>query len=376
VGLALPAGTDLVVLLHACWMAGAVAVPHDLRLTEAERPAADHVVDAVAPRPVDGTSLHREHDLAATAVLLQTSGTSGAPKPVALTFGNLLWSALGSAVALGTDPDERWLCALPLSHVGGLGIVVRAAIAGSTALVHPGGTPSGCCTPSSTRRHARLRRPHDARAASGRGPAPPAPPAVRADRRRARAARARAPRGARGRPGGPDLRAHGGLLAGDDRRARGPRARRRPAALLHRVRIAPDGEILVSGPTVAGPPGRELATGDLGALDGSGRLTVTGRKADTIVSGGENVAPTEVEAALAEHPAVAEAAVFGRPDPAWGEAVVARVVLRPGAHATEAELRRHAAARLAGFKVPKEIAFAPALPRTASGKVLRRALRS
>ena len=100
------------------------------------------------------------------------------------------------------------------------------------------------------------------------------------------------------------------MLAGDGRRARrrrdlGPRAAR--AAGHDR----PDGEILVDGPTVAG--GGTLRTGDLGRLDDRGRLIVTGRKADTIVTGGENVAPAEVEAVLLEHPAVAEAGVFGRP---------------------------------------------------------------
>ena len=136
------------------------------------------------------------------------------------------------------------------------------------------------------------------------------------------------------------------------------------------VAIAPDGEILVDGPTVAG--GGTLRTGDLGRLDDRGRLIVIGRKADTIVSGGENVAPAEVEAVLLEHPAVADAGVFARPHPEWGEAVTARVVLR--SHATEAELRDWAGERLARFKVPKTIEVADALPRTASGKLLRREL--
>ena len=105
-----------------------------------------------------------------------------------------------------------------------------------------------------------------------------------------------------------------------------------------------------------------------------GRLTITGRKADTIVSGGENVAPAEVEAALLAHPAVADAGVHGRPDPQWGEAVVATVVLHDGARAEAEELRAHVASQLARFKVPKEIAFAARLPRTASGKLLRREL--
>jgi O-succinylbenzoic acid--CoA ligase len=129
----------------------------------------------------------------------------------------------------------------------------------------------------------------------------------------------------------------------------------------------------VTGPTVAG--GGTLHTGDLGRLDERGRLIVTGRKADTIVTGGENVAPTEVEAVLLAHPAVADAGVFARPDATWGEAVAARVVLRPGHETTSPdELRAFCRARLAGFKVPKAFELADALPRTASGKLLRREL--
>jgi O-succinylbenzoic acid--CoA ligase len=136
-----------------------------------------------------------------------------------------------------------------------------------------------------------------------------------------------------------------------------------------------DGEICVRSPTVAPQVGEVLRTGDLGALDAEGRLKVTGRRSETIVSGGENVAPTEVEAVLESHPAVAEALVEGRADPQWGEAVAARVVLAPGAEAGEEELRAFAAARLARFKVPKEIAFVAALARTPSGKLLRRGTR-
>jgi o-succinylbenzoate---CoA ligase len=137
-----------------------------------------------------------------------------------------------------------------------------------------------------------------------------------------------------------------------------------------RVAIARDGEILVEGPTVAG--GGVLRTGDVGRFDDDGRLVVTGRKADTIVTGGENVAPAEVESALLEHPAVAEAGVFGRADAHWGEAVTAHVVLRADASADE--LRGWCAARLAGFKVPNASVAVDALPRTASGKLRRREL--
>ena len=134
---------------------------------------------------------------------------------------------------------------------------------------------------------------------------------------------------------------------------------------------------MVRGPTVA--PGSSdgdgwLHTGDLGRVEG-GVLRVTGRSSETIITGGENVAPEEVEQALVAHPGVAEAAVFARADARWGEAVTAVVVAREGAALDSAELRAHCATRLAPYKVPKEVwLVAGPLPRTSSGKLLRRAL--
>jgi O-succinylbenzoic acid--CoA ligase len=142
--------------------------------------------------------------------------------------------------------------------------------------------------------------------------------------------------------------------------------------------IAEDGEIVLSGPTVArcalSADGR-LHTGDLGSIDSDGFLHVSGRKADTIVSGGENIAPSEVEAVLETYPGVLEAAVVGREDQHWGEAVTAIVVVARGADVGEDVLREHCSSRLAPFKVPKrlELVSAP-LPRTRSGKLLRREL--
>jgi o-succinylbenzoate---CoA ligase len=135
--------------------------------------------------------------------------------------------------------------------------------------------------------------------------------------------------------------------------------------------------VLVRGPIVSAGAVSEdgwLHTGDLGRFDARGRLEIIGRKSDTIVSGGENVAPAEVEAVLLEHPAVGDAAVHARADPEWGEAVVATVVLHDGVSASFEELRAHCAARLAAFKVPKLVEFAEGLPRTPSGKLLRRQL--
>ncbi|MGH2917620.1 MAG: AMP-binding enzyme, partial [Solirubrobacteraceae bacterium] len=150
-----------------------------------------------------------------------------------------------------------------------------------------------------------------------------------------------------------------------------------PALFCTRVAIGRGREILVAGPTVApGAAGADgwLHTGDEGALDDAGNLTVAGRAGDTIVTGGENVAPAEIEAVLESHPAVAEAAVHGAADPEWGERVVATVVIHPSATATGEELAGYCRVRLAGYKVPKAFSFVAELPRTPSGKLLRRFL--
>ena len=118
-----------------------------------------------------------------------------------------------------------------------------------------------------------------------------------------------------------------------------------------------------------------LHTGDVGRLDEHGRLAVTGRRAETIVSGGENVAPAEVEAVLEAHPGVLEAAVIGRADERWGERVSALVVARDGWRVDEDQLLEHCRRSLAPYKVPREIMRSERpLPRTASGKLLRREL--
>jgi len=118
-----------------------------------------------------------------------------------------------------------------------------------------------------------------------------------------------------------------------------------------------------------------LKTGDAGFMDEDGYLYIHDRVKDMIVSGGENVYPTEVENALSSHPAVAEVAVIGVPDEKWGEAVKALVVLKPGASSDPADLIAHARERIAGYKLPKTVDFVAALPRNASGKILRRTLR-
>ena len=118
-----------------------------------------------------------------------------------------------------------------------------------------------------------------------------------------------------------------------------------------------------------------LRTRDVARFDDRGFLYLVDRTSDMIVSGAYNVYPREVEDALHEHPAVAECAVVGAPDDRWVEAVVAFVVRRPGARATEDELTGHVRERLAGYKVPKRVEFVSSIPKSAVGKILRRELR-
>jgi O-succinylbenzoic acid--CoA ligase len=436
VAIALPPGLAFVHTLHACLLHGAVAVPIDLRLsaTERERLLADAhaLVDeplsslasssvahgactgdkrvpggvrvasdaplaaGAAPHDLSADDATDTHELDAVAVVIHTSGTTSAPKPIELTYGNFLWSALGSGVALGVDSRERWLCALPLSHVGGLSILLRSAIYCTTAVVHERFDTervlraltdeqitlvSLVSTTLARLLDAGLREPSHLRCAlTGGGPVPAALV------RRAHAAgvtvaetyglteccsqAATAPL-ALGEPAG------GAALAG----LPGARAHEVGAGVplfCTRTEIAADGEIVLSGPTVArsarAADGR-LYTGDLGRIDRAGFLHVTGRKADTIVSGGENVAPAEVEAALQACEGVIEAAVIGREDPQWGEAVTAIVVVAAHTSLRESTLREHCVKLLAPYKVPKRFTLVSRpLPRTASGKLLRREL--
>ncbi len=432
VAIALPAGLEFAYALHACLLLGAAAVPVDLRLGARERRAIQAGAALVLEEPLVGASggvasevasevtsgaasevaseaaSDRDggavHDLDAVAAVIHTSGTTSAPKPIELTYGNFLWSALGSAVALGLDSGERWLCALPLAHVGGLSILLRSAIYGTTAVVHPrfetervlgalmDDADGGDREPAAGERaapgdaatlvslvattlarllDAGLREPPALRCAlTGGGPVPSA----LLERARAAGVRVSLTYGlteACSQVTTTPLAAPAG--SGRAGRSAGP------SLFCTRVRTAADGEIEIAGPTVAREAADRdgwLRTGDLGRLNAEGCLEVTGRKADTIVSGGENVSPAEVEAVIEAHPAVLEAAVLPRADARWGEAVAALVVAREGAVLSGEELREHCAGRLAPYKVPKQIALvAGPLPRTPSGKLLRRELR-
>jgi long-chain acyl-CoA synthetase len=116
-------------------------------------------------------------------------------------------------------------------------------------------------------------------------------------------------------------------------------------------------------------------TGDMARRDQEGFFYIVDRMKDMIITGGENVYSREVEEVLYTHPSVSEAAVVGLPDPRWGENVTAVIVLRPGMTATEAEIIATAKDRLAGFKKPKKVIFVDELPKTVSGKIIKKDLR-
>ena len=351
-----PPGLAFVELLHALPRLGAVIEPG---------PAAEPPLPRLTG---PGAHVRRLTHIDAETVhsVIRTSGTTGEAKAVELTFANHAASAAASADALGVDPADRWLCPLPLHHVGGLGVLVRCAINHTTAVLHDSFDVSrvkaelegGAITLASLvptmlvrLREAGLRRAPGLRAiALGGGPIP-----------------AGLLEWAAG-TGIPVVAVYGmtetcsQVVAGSPGRAlRGVE-----------LQIGENGEILVRGPMVArGAVGADgwLHTGDSGRLDSDGLLHVDGRLKDLIVTGGENVAPLEVEQALLSHPAVADAGVAGLPDPEWGEVVTAFVVLRDPVGADE--LRDWARRRLEPFKAPKAIHVVESLPRNSGGKLER-----
>ncbi|WP_412067989.1 AMP-binding protein [Rubrivirga sp. IMCC43871] len=370
---------ELVVLVLAALRAGTLLAPLSTRW------AAPTVAEALArlgldllytDASVDGVTQAPLADLLATAwpdgervadipfdrpfTVVHTSGSTGAPKAVLHTIGNHVWSARGVIERMGVDEDCRWLLDLPLYHVGGLGVVVRCALAGA-ALVLPDGasTPDAIGTLRPT--HAsfvatQLDRLLDAdadlsslRAVLLGGSAIPARLLDRAVA-----------------SGVPVTTSYGmteatatitATVPGTDRPAL---ATSGPPLAHRRVRVASDGEIRVAGPTVAGtwgpdgpePPPEWLATGDLGYLDAAGRLVVTGRADLQFVSGGENVRPERIEAALAALPGVAQAVVVPVPDRTFGARPVAFVRTADGAAPDGPSLATALRERLAGFEVP------------------------
>jgi long-chain acyl-CoA synthetase len=403
VALLLPNGAEYVACLFGIWRLGAVAVPLNVLLAPPEIEARVALSGAKlllteaphAPPDPELAACRPEEP----AAILFTSGTSGAPKGAVLTHGSIAAAAASVADALSLGPEDVVLGAAPFSHVLGLstGIVATLSRGGAVAverrfdaertlarMVETGttillGVPTMCIALCEAARSASELPP--IRIAHVGGAAVP----VESGR-------------AFESTFGADLYEGYGLtemsgiattyVAGQPRK---PGSVGKPLGSTE-VRIADAdergvGEVLFRGPSVVAgywedpaataeaiSPDGWLATGDLGHLDDDGYLFLVDRKQDVVIRGGYNVYPREVEEVLYAHPDVLEAAVVGVPHDALGEEVAALVVARPDAGLTVADVREWAKERVAAYKYPRIVVFVDALPKTPTGKILKRAI--
>lgn len=427
---------DLLVLQQAAMRLGAIFVPLNWRLAGAEQKTIlqdcdpvlllhDSALDMAPPNgcmPVEVAAFAAAVEAHAPAprrplpaddtpsIILYTSGTSGRPKGVIVTERNALATAVNFGVLGRVGNASIFLCDTPMFHVIGLIASLRPPLLqGGTVLISPGfdagltnrrladpalGVTHYFCVPQM----ARMLRDHPGFAPvdwtsltaifTGGAPNPAADilwwlakgvrmvdgfgmteagtvlgMPVEADRiaRKAGSAGLAAP-------------TIGLRIVGEDGRD---------------VAAGEPGEIWLSGPSVtsgywnrpeetarAFTAGGWFRTGDIGRQDDEGFVTLVDRRKDMFISGGENVYPVEIEMALLDHPAIAEAAVIGVADQRWGEVGRAFIVVKPGCVVDPADLASHCSARIARYKVPKEFLLTQALPRTASGKIQKHILRS
>ena len=348
--------------------------------------------------PMAGGEVHR---------LMYTSGTTGRPKGVMITHANLAWKNAAHVAELGFTAQDVGLACGPLYHVGALDLITTSLISvGATTIVHRTFDPAKvvddierarvtCVWMAPAMLRAVLDEPgvdqrdlSSVRLIIAGGEKLPIPFIDRLERTFPSAWLA-------------DAYGLTETVSGDTFLDRASTRSKlgsvgRPCVYLdlevwgedgHPVPDGERGEIVLRGPKVFAGYWRDpdatahafaggwFHTGDIGVRDEDGYVYIVDRLKDMIISGGENVASSEVERVLDEHPAVLEVAVVGRPHERWGEVPVAHVVPRPGANPAAEELIEHCRGRLAKFKVPADVCFLDELPRNPSGKVLKRELR-
>ncbi|MFT4947797.1 MAG: O-succinylbenzoic acid--CoA ligase [Natronomonas sp.] len=440
IGVALPTGFSFVCAVHAAVRSGSQLVPLNARLSPSELAARldrlepdvvlcsreteqllagaddlrvrettcltvdDPSTDLTRPLPASETGVESDpHDPDETALVLFTSGTTGEPKGVQLTVRNLTASAVASAFRLGVTPSDRWLCCLPMYHMGGLAPVFRSALYGTELVVQPEFEAEATAavldsaditgvslvpTQLSRLLDVGLSAPALRTVLLGGAPASeslldrasdadiPVYPTYGLTETASQVATARPA----------DLHEHPGTVG-------------QPLFGTRVSLVDPDGnhvaahergEIVVAGPTVT--PGYldadrtaeatselGLHTGDLGTRDEDGRLWILGRMDDTIITGGELVAPATVSDVIRGITGIADVAVVGIEDEEWGERVAAALVSDRSTGTNPAALtdrvESHCREQLADYKVPKQMAVVDSLPRTQSGTVDRERLR-
>lgn len=428
VALLLQNGLPMVELIHALQYLGAVLVPLNIRLTSREiswqindsktslliyderhqaivSELPNQVVKLdymqIDSLSVANTNLNHSIHLDAPHTLMYTSGTTGKPKGVILSYGNHWWSAIGSSLNLGLHTNDRWLCCVPLFHMSGLSILLRSVIYGITAVLHESFDPTEV---NETIKEARitivsvvsvmlshmiddldpLGYPDTLRCMLlGGGPAPQSLlekckaidiPVFQtfgmtetASQLATLSPEYMLPKlGSAGKPLFPSeltIRIDGEIMPANQA-----------------------GEIVVRGPNVTqGYWNREDATtqaikegwfytGDIGYLDEDGFLYVLDRRKDLIISGGENVYPAEIESVILELLQVEDVGVAGIPHEKWGQVPIAFIVLKEDKHIRESEIIDYCSKKLAKYKVPAHIHFVDELPRNASKKLQRHKL--
>lgn len=428
VGIMAPASSACAAAIFACWYAGKTPVPLNFLLNPEElgkivRDAGldtvvtiEHFAKALEPTGLKTLLLNAETltpgqlnapdaDPSDTGAIIYTSGTSGDPKGVCLSFDNLVQNAKACIEHARMDPQQIFLSVIPQFHSFGFSaMTVLPLLLGATAWYLPRFSPVAVVNTIAEKRVtifmaiasmygvlARMKNADRDALASLRLPisgGEPLQPQI-ADAFKTRF--------------GVEIMEGYGLTESSPVAAVNMPWTRKPGSVgraLPGVEIVAedeagktlpaggDGELVIRGhcvmqgyfnkpeATAATIRDSTLLTGDIGHVDADGYVFITGRAKEMMIVGGENVFPFEIESVLCEHPAVAEAAVIGMPDPVRGETPLAFVILKEGTSADEKELRNHCRGKLAGYKVPREVRIETDLPRSPTGKILKRALLS